>query len=366
MRHNDVFWALQDINFEVTRGDIVGLIGHNGSGKSTLLKVLSRVTTPTQGRVRGRGRVSSLLEVGTGFHPELTGRENIYLNGAIMGMSRREIDHRVDEIIEFSGCERHIETPVKRYSSGMVVRLGFAVAAHLDCEIMIVDEVLAVGDRAFQTRAVEKMKEVSTEAGRTIIFVSHNLRTVQDFCSSGLVLNGGKMTAYDRIDDAVLDYVQQDGEATNIAIFPERSTPSILRVEVDPIVAAAGGLDLEIHFVSPQPIDPTPGVVIYAEDLSPVVGSNTRMHRPVSAFERTNAGRLRCRMQSLPLHEGRYFISVWLGDGDVDVDNANYAVAFDFVPKIKRTPKPSIANIGPVNVEGAWFIEQSEREQLRS
>lgn len=348
------FWALKNVSFEVSQGDIVGLIGHNGSGKSTLLKILSRVTTPTKGRVRGRGRVSSLLEVGTGFHPELTGRENIYLNGAIMGMSRLEINRRLDEIVDFSGCGRHIETPVKRYSSGMVVRLGFAVAAHLDCEIMIVDEVLAVGDLAFQTRALEKMKSVSVEEGRTILFVSHNLRTIQDFCSSALVMNHGELTGHGSVDEAVLDYVEQNGAVTSEASFPKRNTACITGLQVDQIAASSGSLVVDITYSAPAAIQPTPGIVVYGEDLAPVLGSNNRMHAPVIAMGSAEAGCLRCRIDSLPLHEGRYFISAWLGDGDIDVDSVAYAVAFDFVPDQRHTPKPSIANIGPVNVPGVW------------
>jgi len=179
---SDIVYSLRDINFEIEQGDAVGIIGRNGAGKSTLLKILSRVTTPTTGRINIKGRVASLLEVGTGFHPELTGRENIYLNGAILGMRKREIDRKLDEIIDFSGVERYIDTPVKRYSSGMYVRLAFAVAAHLESEILIVDEVLAVGDAEFQKKCLGKMGEVSKGEGRTVLFVSHNMAAVQSLC----------------------------------------------------------------------------------------------------------------------------------------------------------------------------------------
>jgi len=172
------FWALKDLNFEIKQGDRVGIIGKNGAGKSTLLKILSRITAPTEGKVKIRGRVASLLEVGTGFHGELTGRENIYLNGAILGMKKKEVDRKIDEIIDFSGIEQHIDTPVKRYSSGMYVRLAFAVAAHLDSEILIADEVLAVGDAEFQKKALGKMNELSTGQGRTVLFVSHNMAAI--------------------------------------------------------------------------------------------------------------------------------------------------------------------------------------------
>jgi lipopolysaccharide transport system ATP-binding protein len=188
---SDIVYSLQDINFEINQGDAVGIIGRNGAGKSTLLKILSRVTTPTTGRINIKGRVASLLEVGTGFHPELTGRENIYLNGAILGMRKREIDRKLDEIIDFSGVERYIDTPVKRYSSGMYVRLAFAVAAHLESEILIVDEVLAVGDAEFQKKCLGKMGEVSKGEGRTVLFVSHNMGSILQLTNKSLVLESG-------------------------------------------------------------------------------------------------------------------------------------------------------------------------------
>ena len=184
-------WALQDINFEVKRGEVLGIIGKNGAGKSTLLKLLSRITSPTTGSIKSAGRMASLLEVGTGFHPELTGRENIFLNGAILGMTKKEIQSKFDEIVDFSGCEMYIDTPTKRYSSGMTVRLGFAVAAFLDPEILVVDEVLAVGDAEFQKKAIGKMKEISEYGGRTVLFVSHNMEAVKSLCSSALIIDKG-------------------------------------------------------------------------------------------------------------------------------------------------------------------------------
>jgi lipopolysaccharide transport system ATP-binding protein len=184
-------WALQDINFEVNRGEVLGIIGKNGAGKSTLLKLLSRITSPTTGSIKSAGRIASLLEVGTGFHPELTGRENIFLNGAILGMTKKEIQSKFDEIVDFSGCELYIDTPTKRYSSGMTVRLGFAVAAFLDPEILVVDEVLAVGDAEFQKKAIGKMKEVSQGGGRTVLFVSHNMASINALCSSAIFMENG-------------------------------------------------------------------------------------------------------------------------------------------------------------------------------
>ncbi len=190
---SDYVWALQDINFEVERGEVLGIIGKNGAGKSTLLKILSRVTAPTTGSIKTKGRIASLLEVGTGFHGEMTGRENIYLNGAILGMTKKEITSKIDEIIEFSGCERYIDTPVKRYSSGMTVRLAFAVAAFLEPEILVVDEVLAVGDAEFQKKAIGKMQDISRQGGRTVLFVSHDMRAISLLCKRSILLNQGSI-----------------------------------------------------------------------------------------------------------------------------------------------------------------------------
>lgn len=212
-RQNETFWALKDVNFEVERGEVLGIIGRNGAGKSTLLKILSRITSPTEGEVLLRGRVGSLLEVGTGFHPELSGRENIYFNGAILGMKRKEIDNKFDEIVNFSGVEKFLDTPLKRYSSGMQVRLAFSVAAHLDPEIMIVDEVLAVGDAQFQKKCLGKMESLSLE-GRTVLFVSHDMESIGRLCTRGIYLKNGKNVYDDSIDEVIKQY------------FKESSTPN--------------------------------------------------------------------------------------------------------------------------------------------
>lgn len=206
---SDYVWALRDIDFKVEQGDVVGIIGKNGAGKSTLLKLLSKVTGPTVGTIRARGRIGALLEVGTGFHPEMTGRENIYMNGAIMGMTKNDVKRKLDEIIAFSGCERYIDTPVKRYSSGMTVRLGFAVAAHLEPEILVVDEVLAVGDAEFQKKAIGKMQDVSKGEGRTVLFVSHNMASIRTLCKKGVLLEKGTVKAKGEINQIVDIYLQQ-------------------------------------------------------------------------------------------------------------------------------------------------------------
>ena len=223
---SEYVWALRDIDFKVEQGDVVGIIGKNGAGKSTLLKLLSKVTAPTTGTIRARGRIASLLEVGTGFHGEMTGRENIYMNGAILGMTKQEIAAKLDEIVAFSGCERYIDTPVKRYSSGMTVRLGFAVAAFLEPEILVVDEVLAVGDAEFQKKAIGKMKDVSQGEGRTVLFVSHNMDSVLNLCNHGVLLENGMIKQIGTIKPIVESYlmgsdqrVEYIAEASNKRVF---------------------------------------------------------------------------------------------------------------------------------------------------
>ena len=212
---SEYVWALRNIDFKVEKGDVVGIIGKNGAGKSTLLKILSKITSPTTGIIKAKGRIGSLLEVGTGFHPEMTGRENIYLNGAILGMTKPEIAKKIDEIVEFSGCAMYIDTPVKRYSSGMRVRLGFAVAAHLDPEILVVDEVLAVGDAEFQKKAIGKMQDVSKGEGRTVLFVSHNMTSVKALCKRGVILKDGMLVDDGEIDTIVSHYLRGDNAAAN-------------------------------------------------------------------------------------------------------------------------------------------------------
>jgi lipopolysaccharide transport system ATP-binding protein len=213
-------WALRDVNFEIKQGEAVGIIGKNGAGKSTLLKILSRVTEPTIGKLKYKGRLASLLEVGTGFHPDLTGRDNVFLNGAILGMKKEEIARKFDEIVEFSGVAKYIDTPVKRYSSGMYVRLAFAVAAHLDPDILIIDEVLAVGDQEFQNKCVEKMKSVVNQ-GRTVIFVSHNLPTVKSFCTSGIFMKHGRIIKQDNVNEVINEYLSENRVISETGIIPK-------------------------------------------------------------------------------------------------------------------------------------------------
>ena len=218
---SDYVWALQDINFEVERGEVLGIIGKNGAGKSTLLKILSKVTAPTTGSIKCRGRIASLLEVGTGFNGEMTGRENIFLNGAILGMTKKEITSKLDEIIDFSGCERYIDTPVKRYSSGMTVRLAFAVAAFLEPEILVIDEVLAVGDAEFQKKAIGKMQDISRQGGRTVLFVSHNLLAVKSLCTKGILMEHGKIIKIGGINEVVDYYLSKSNELITSSVSVE-------------------------------------------------------------------------------------------------------------------------------------------------
>jgi lipopolysaccharide transport system ATP-binding protein len=266
----ETVWALKDVSFEVQRGEVLGIIGRNGAGKSTLLKILSRVTAPTAGQVKVKGRIASLLEVGTGFHPELTGRENIYLNGAILGMSRGEIEGKFDEIVDFAEVEKYIDTPVKRYSSGMYVRLAFAVAAHLEPEILVVDEVLAVGDAEFQKKCLGKMGEVAKE-GRTVLFVSHNMTAISNLCGRVLVIQNGKISFDGEKEDGISKYLRLTKQKAGITHV--NVTERIARLPSDPIfqllnfTVDQGGIQDGI-FYSDKPIT----VRIYYRILKPVSG----------------------------------------------------------------------------------------------
>ncbi|MBO7618504.1 MAG: ABC transporter ATP-binding protein [Bacteroidales bacterium] len=264
--NSEYVWALRDIDFKVEQGDVVGIIGKNGAGKSTLLKLLSKVTGPTVGSIRARGRIGSLLEVGTGFHPEMTGRENIFMNGAIMGMSKSEVARKLDEIIDFSGCERYIDTPVKRYSSGMTVRLGFAVAAHLEPEILVVDEVLAVGDAEFQKKAIGKMQDVSRGEGRTVLFVSHNMASIRNLCHRGVVLENGSVFFDGDVNDAIDQYLNKfspdEHRSVKDAIIMKSSFLEISSIRINgkekpesTVVSNQEFLDIEIEGYTSEPFE---------------------------------------------------------------------------------------------------------------
>jgi lipopolysaccharide transport system ATP-binding protein len=261
---SDIVWSLKDINFQIEQGEAVGIIGKNGAGKSTLLKLLSRVTSPTTGEIKVKGRIASLLEVGTGFHPELSGKENIYLNGAILGMRKKEITRKLDEIIDFSGVERYIDTPVKRYSSGMYVRLAFAVAAHLESEILIVDEVLAVGDAEFQKKCLGKMGDISKSEGRTVLFVSHNMAAVQNLCTKGLLISNGQLIYQGNVTQTIDRYINDAAVIRNpdslININGDetfRIVPEILNVAGEQRASFSSFDDVvvKLHVTSEQTID---------------------------------------------------------------------------------------------------------------
>ena len=272
---SEYVWALRDINFQVEQGDVVGIIGKNGAGKSTLLKLLSRVTGPTTGTIRAHGRIGSLLEVGTGFHGEMTGRENIFMNGAILGMSRAEIQSKLDEIIDFSGCERYIDTPVKRYSSGMTVRLGFAVAAFLEPEILVVDEVLAVGDAEFQKKAIGKMKDVSQGQGRTVLFVSHNMGSIRQLCNHGVLLKNGMIDFMGDVNETVSRYLVSNIGSADVDIVERLDKIGNKKVEITNIAfkQANGTYITEAFMGEPLEIEFKYRVNDPAADLSKMIVS---------------------------------------------------------------------------------------------
>lgn len=338
---NPHFLALRDVSFEVRQGEVLGIIGRNGAGKSTLLKILSEVTSPTKGSVKIKGRVASLLEVGTGFHPELTGRENVYLNGAILGMKKKEINRKFDEIVAFAEVERFIDTPVKRYSSGMYVRLAFAVAAHLDPEILIIDEVLAVGDAQFQKKCLGKMGEVS-KAGRTVLFVSHNMAAVENLCNRGIVLEQGMIIANSGIGSAIVSYLGlfPKDRQKNLN-FKERQGQGNLRIsnveirsgqnEANVPIAAGSDLNIEISYKAVSMVR-NPRVIIGIYDPMNVgiarfdTAITEDLHRSLS-----KSGTITCSAATINIVPGHYYINIsFLSDGVVE-DYIINVVSFDII-----------------------------------
>ncbi|HXE79723.1 MAG TPA: ABC transporter ATP-binding protein [Vicinamibacterales bacterium] len=331
-------WALHDVSFEVKQGEVVGLIGQNGAGKSTLLKILSRITDPTSGRAWYRGRVGSLLEVGTGFHPELSGRENVYLSGAILGMTRREIDAKFDEIVAFSEMERFLDTPVKRYSSGMYVRLGFAVAAHLDPEVLIIDEVLAVGDAGFQRKCLAKMKAAARE-GRTILFVSHNMGSIQRMCSRALVLRNGRLIAEGAPLDAVKTYLKTvaDQRELDLAHRTDRRGRGRTRM-VSASIYTVGHEDAAGLLVYGRPArvrfelsEWVPHLAcrftIYSQLSGPVCRLTSTAHAPVDRIGTPRE--FICELPELTLAPGQYRLNAAILSGSVLEDHVESTVTFD-------------------------------------
>ena len=342
-------WALKDVSFEVKRGEVVGIVGRNGAGKSTLLKILSRITEPTSGHAEIHGRVGSLLEVGTDFHPELTGRENIYMNGAILGMRRSEIDRQFDEIVAFAEIERFLDTPVKRYSSGMHVRLAFAVAAHLEPEILLVDEVLAVGDVEFQRKCLGKMEDVA-QGGRTVIFVSHNMAAVKDLCQRAFLLKEGELEFVGSVDATIRRYLEtqrNDGE---------------VRFDNAPLVRAKleqkeDLLILEADYCLPGPIDlPCLGFVVSDFIGNRLCGSNPRLSEKLPPSIPKSAGRVTSVIEQPKLVNGIYRLSLWFGDSRQDMFEALDCITFEVVNMAgpKQIPMSAAGSVLPLC---KWYFD---------
>ncbi|MBE9063612.1 ABC transporter ATP-binding protein [cf. Phormidesmis sp. LEGE 11477] len=369
LRKREDFWALQDISFEVKQGDVVGIIGRNGAGKSTLLKILSRIVEPTIGFAEVRGRIASLLEVGTGFHPELTGRENIFLNGAILGMRKSEISRKFDEIVDFSEVERFLDTPVKRYSSGMYVRLAFAIAAHLEPEILVVDEVLAVGDIAFQQKCLGKMENVASQEGRTVLFVSHNIGSIDALCKSSLVLDGGKAIYRGNIDEAIRLYVESS-TSRNISDLRDRRDREGLgrfkatKVRVSESEDNSGDLSknkrikIFIKYESKERVrNPRIIIGVYDQMNAGIIRLDTDVSGSFTKLMRAS-GEIECETEHLNLVPGQYRINLALYQQsileDYIKDAAQFTVSDSNFFGIGKTFEPRLAK---VLIRHSWRIQ---------
>jgi lipopolysaccharide transport system ATP-binding protein len=365
----DLLWALKDVSFEINQGEAVGLIGHNGAGKSTMLKLLSRIAEPSTGYAEVTGRVGSLLEVGTGFHPELTGRENVFLNGAILGMRRAEIRKRFDEIVEFANMERFLDTPVKRYSSGMQVRLAFAVAAHLEPEILLVDEVLAVGDAAFQRKSLTKMAEVA-RAGSTVIFVSHNLATIQALCERAILLERGTVVTDAPVEEAVTGYLRalERAASDDLETRTDRDGRSweeskVKRLAVydgdsdEPDVVVGGrGAKIVVEVTEVLPMMEC-SLTILNSLGHPLTTLDSELSSPADVRDGQSGPRIECRVDSLPLIPGRYRVDVLLRGRQEIQDGLQAAAYFDVEPGIiDGRPMPSIGADGDVVLPHTWQL----------
>ncbi len=350
------FWALKNVSFELKRGQVLGIVGRNGAGKSTLLKILSRITEPTTGRIRMRGRVASLLEVGTGFHPDLTGRENVFLNGAILGMSRAEITRKFDEIVAFSEIERFLDTPVKHYSSGMYVRLAFAIAAHLEPEILIVDEVLAVGDAQFQKKCLNKVSEVTRSDGRTVLFVSHNSAALQSICTVGIWLSQGQLAGQGPINECLAAYLHTGSQKADFPP-PAVDKPYITSVRVDPRGLAEGRIEVSVGFKAPFALSPpVVGITVSSKFGYPIAGSNGRMAGDAWKPQPSRAGVVTAYLDHVPLHSDTYLLSAYLGDATMDYDQKIDVVEFDFVSPRFHPQMPPLQVIGQGDFEWRWAL----------
>jgi len=338
--NKDYVWALQDINFEVKQGEVLGIIGKNGAGKSTLLKILSRVTAPTTGSIKTKGRIASLLEVGTGFHGELTGRENIFMNGAVLGMNKAEIKNKLDEIIAFSGCEKYIDTPVKRYSSGMTVRLAFAVAAHLEPEILVVDEVLAVGDAEFQKKAIGKMQDLSTGEGRTVLFVSHNMASVRKLCSRALLLKNGRLDLEGTVETIIENYLQTEqigNDKFKFSKFEERKGSGIVQLKKvlvygeKPKTFPRSGKALNFEFYLENSNEYISSDIEFEFRIDDNIGQ--RLIWNTSKMANTNSDKpvniIRAHMDKCVLNKGNYFVTVYIRVRNTEADWIQNAFSFE-------------------------------------
>jgi lipopolysaccharide transport system ATP-binding protein len=354
---SDLVWALRDVNFEVQQGEVLGIVGRNGAGKSTLLKILSRTTTPTTGEFKVKGRIASLLEVGTGFHPELTGRENIFLNGAILGMRKHEITRKFDEIVDFSGVERYIDTPVKRYSSGMYVRLAFAVAAHLEPEILIVDEVLAVGDMEFQKKCLGKMKDVSVNEGRTVLFVSHNMSAIKSLCTSGIILKNGTLALSGGVDDVLNEYMNEQESFSKLSISEIKRSEGSGALKFTDISFINANGERKTEFVTGESLDirvdytTTPAFALSKNSqidigINDLFGNRVTWMSSAIYNDTIDAGKssVHFTIPKILLSEGRYNVNLYCSTNEGVADWVKNASAFtihyqDFFGTGKNVPQ---------------------------
>ncbi|WP_046745294.1 ABC transporter ATP-binding protein [Kordia zhangzhouensis] len=332
---SDYVWAIKDISFDVHRGEVLGIIGKNGAGKSTLLKILSKVTMPTSGVIRSKGRIASLLEVGTGFHPELTGKENIFLNGAILGMTKAEIKSKFDEIVEFAGVQRYVNTPVKRYSSGMKVRLAFAVAAHLEPEILVVDEVLAVGDAEFQKKAIGKMQDISKGEGRTVLFVSHDMTNIQNLCTRSILLENGKMVLQGDTVNVIKHYLQGSEETYVKSLEAHKNRKKGMQAIMQKVTIGDGnakvitGKEFQMHVKLTLDTlkEFSIGYLFKNEKGQVIMASNTNQYG-TKLITKKEKNTVTIVIKALPLAPASYSVSLFLGNGKYDIDIIEDAITF--------------------------------------
>ena len=366
---SEYVWALKDINLEVEEGEVIGIIGKNGAGKSTLLKILSKVTAPTTGIVKARGRIASLLEVGTGFHQEMTGRENIYMNGAIMGMTKKEITRKLDEIVDFAGVERYIDTPVKRYSSGMTVRLGFSVAAHLEPEILVVDEVLAVGDAEFQNKAVGKMEEVSRGQGRTVLFVSHNMASIKQLCNSCILLENGSINFIGEKDSVIDKYLEINDNIENSSLenrLDRKGTGKAKFIHVELIsnnkitnqILSGKDACFRIKVLSSQEIkNVNITLSIYNKNGLCITKTSTYMTSGKAFNLKEGKNIVNCCFETLPFQVGRYRINLSLSDGANLCDWIERVISFNVLEDdIFNSGKFDSKSISLIFLPNSWKI----------